>query len=104
VHGRDNVVGGTAEGADEARVADDVGVEVHRAADHVLERYVGVLGDAEADDRALARVETAARLVGRNAAAGAAILRRTARREILAAAVLEPLRRAEAAVRVAAGQ
>ena len=50
VHDDGEVVGGTAVGADEHRIADDVGAERHFAADEILERDVDVLGHAEADD------------------------------------------------------
>ena len=91
-------------GADDDRIADDVGVEGHVAADEILERHVDVLGHAEADDGALAGVETAPGLIRRQVAAGAVVHRRTAGGEIRAAIVLELLRRAEAVVGLAAGE
>src|SRR4029079_8856614 len=63
-----------------------------------------VLGHAEADDAALAAVEPAPRLLGQDAAARPAILRRTAGGEIGLAVRLELLRRAEAVVGVPPGQ
>ena len=65
---------------------------------------VDVLGHAEADDRALARLDAAPRLLGREDAAGAGVARRTAGGEHRAAIGLELLRRAEAVVGVAAGE
>src|SRR3954466_6403362 len=98
------VVGGVPIGADDHVVADHVGAERDFAADQILEGDVDVLRHAEADHAALARLDPPARVLGRERAAGAAILRRTSGREILAAIVLEFLRRAEAVVGVAAGE
>ena len=98
------VVGGTAVGAHQHRIADHVGAERDLAAHEILERDVDVLGHAEADDGALAALEPLARLLRRDRAAGAVIFRRAAGGEIATAIVLEFLRRAEAVVGVAAGE
>ena len=59
---------GCAVGAEDDRVADDVGVEAHFAADDVGEDDVAILGDAEADRRPLARGDPLGRLFARQSA------------------------------------
>jgi hypothetical protein len=104
VHDDGEVVGGTAVGAHEDRIADDVGAERHLAADQILKRHVEVLRHAEADDGALARLHPAPCLVGGQAAAGPVILGRPSGREVAAAIRLQLLRRAEAVVGMTRGE
>ena len=65
---------------------------------------VGVVGHAEADDRAFARVDPAPRLLPRETAAGAGVLRRAAGGERRLPLGVELLRRAEAVIGVIAGE
>ena len=101
VHDHGEVVRGPAVGADQDRIADDIGIERDVAADEIRERHVDVLRNPEADDGALAGVDAAAAVLGRQVAAGARVARRPARRQHRAAIGFELLRRAEAMVRVA---
>src|SRR4051812_2402828 len=104
VHHNGKVVGRAAVGSHQDRIADHVGAERDFAADEILECDVDVLGNAEADDRALATLEPLARLVWRNRPAGAGVARRTAGGEHGAAVRLELLRGAEAIVGMPAGE
>jgi hypothetical protein len=91
-------------GADDDGIADYLGVENHLAADEIVELDLDVVRHLEADDRPLAALDPQLRIRERNAAAGAAVLRRLPRREIRLPARLELLRGTEAVVRGAGVQ
>ena len=104
VHDDREVVRRVAVGADDHRIADDVGLKAHLAADEVGEGDVAILRHAKADRRPLAAGDARRRLLRRHAPARARILRRPAGGERLLSIGLELRGRAEAVVRRLAGK
>ena len=87
-------------GADNDRVADDVGLKPHLAAHEVLESDLAILGHAEADRRPLAGGDAGVGLIARQPAARARVLRGTPFGERALTIGIELSDRAEAVIRV----
>src|SRR5262249_2675158 len=98
------VVGRVTVGADDHRIADDIGLEPHVAAHEVGEDDVGPRRDAKADRGTLAGRDARLRLLDAETAARAGVACRTSGRQRLLSIRLELRGRAEAVVRVLRGQ
>ena len=96
------VVGGEAVGAEDDRIADDVGAEGDRTAHEIDKGHLAALRHAEADGRRLAARDAALRVAGGKPAAASRVPRRHARGERRLPLHLDLRRRTEAEVRAGA--